>query len=290
MRKRAIPLAVAALLLASASPAAAVSRGRVAVFPRVRLDAPVVTLADLLPATAPFDLRLRARKISFGAAPLPGALRRLTRAEIVGRSGARLAAELAIPSSVVVERASRRISRREVLRAIRAALRGKGFANADRLTTRDVRIGVPIRVTVADAGLRVLGMTLDPELRTGVFRLWTANDHRVRPFDVMVRPVDGLGRWLEQASGRQAFPNPASGPDSSSAQRTQWARPERGKPLVLPWQPASLLLVTGTMEIHTVVEPLERGYLGEVIRVRMKSTRQVFRARVVAPDFLEARF
>jgi len=287
-------LLMVGLALALGAGARAESRGRVRMFPRVLVDSASMTLADLLPAAAPGGVRDRAARILLGAAPLAGSPRRFSREEIESWLGPRLAGELEIPESVVVERRARELSREEVLAAIRAALGEKGFLNAGALGLEDVSVGMPVMVTTAEPGLRVLGMKLDPALHLAVFRLWTAKEQAVRPFDVIVRPVDGLAQWMA--------PTTATGTDAASRlieARTRMAERaaaiarrarQRGKPLVMALRTASLVLVSGTMEIHTTVEALERGYLGEIIRVRMKNTRQVIRAKVVAPGCLEAGF
>lgn len=296
MKRRDIRIVVVALALALVSGAGAIVPSRILLASHVRIDKDSLTLADLLPATAPERLRLQSARISLGSAPMPGSRRRMSRAEIENLLSTRLVSELAVPPTIIVERASRELSRREVFVAIRAALVRIGFPGADELGLGDLRFGMPVRVTEENTGLQVLGMRLDPTLHLAIFRLWTARQADVRPFDVMVRPVAGLGQWLERLPG-QARPSSPSARLVREVARASlrpvgiWrARKPRGKPLVMPWQPASLLLVSGTMEIHTTVEPLERGYLGQVVRVRMSTTKQIFLAQVIAPDCLEARF
>jgi Chaperone for flagella basal body P-ring formation len=265
-------------------------RGRVRAVHLVRVKADSVTLADFLPAGTPQGVRSRAARIVLGAAPLAGSPRRFSREEIERRLGPELAGEIEIPASVVVERRARELSREEVFGAIRAALGKKGFANAAGLHLADVELGMPVMVTEADPGLRVLGMRFDPVLQLAIFRLWTANEHEIRPFDVIVRPVDGLGAWLDTADGgaRRMQARARIAERAARMARRMW-RP-RGKPLVMALRMASLVLVSGTMEIHTTAEALEPGYLGQVIRVRMTNTRQVMRAKVVGTDYLEAGF
>ena len=278
------------LALALGAGARAESIARVRLFARARVDAASVTLADLLPAAAPGGMRSRAARIVLGAAPLAGSPRRFSREEIARRLGPELAGEIEIPASVVVERRARELSREEVFAAIRWKIEEKGFANAAALGPGDMRLGMPVMVTTADPGLRVLGMKFDPVLHLAVFRLWTAKEQQVRPFDVMVRPVDGLGAWLGRANGgARQFEAPAQVAERVAAIARRERRP-RGKPLVMALRTASLVLVSGTMEIHTTVEALEPGYLGRVIRVRMTNTRQVLRAKVVGTDCLEAGF
>jgi hypothetical protein len=294
--KRTIIGTVAALALGLVPGAGAAVSVRIPLASHVRIDKTPLTLADLLPAAAPERLRSESAGISLGSAPLPGSQRQLSRAEIEGLLGARLAGELQIPEAVVVERVSRELSRRQVFAAIRTSLVRNGFRGAGELTAKDVQFGMPVRVTAEDPGLQVVGMRLDPTLHLAVFRLWTAKEARVRPFDVMVQPVAGLEQWLERtAGGGRLARRPArlvrTTARSGAHPRTIWrARKPRGKPLVMPWQTASLLLISGTMEIHTTVEPLARGYLGQLVRVRMSQTKQIFLAQVVAPDCLEARF
>ena len=189
---RAQRLLIVGLAFALGAGARAESRGRVRLFPRVRVDSASMTLADLLPAAAPDGMRERAARILLGAAPLAGSPRRFSRAEIESRLDSRLARELEIPASVVVERRARELSREEVLAAIRAALGEKGFQNAGALGLEDVSVGMPVMVTTAEPGLRVLGMKLDPVLHLAVFRLWTAKEQAVRPFGVMGQAGDGL--------------------------------------------------------------------------------------------------
>jgi hypothetical protein len=264
-------------------------RGRVRAVHLVRVEADSVTLADFLPAGTPQGVRSRAARIVLGAAPLAGSPRRFSREEIERRLGPELAREIEIPASVVVERRARELSREEVLGAIRAALGKKGFADAAELHVADVQLGMPVMVTAANPGLRVLGMKFDPALHLAIFRLWTAKEREIRPFDVMARPVGGLGAWLGTTDGARGM----EARDRAAARAAMMARRERrpqGKPLVMALRMASLVLVSGTMEIHTTAEALEPGYLGQVIRVRMTSTRQVMRAKVVGADCLEAGF
>jgi hypothetical protein len=282
-------VAIGGAALGLALSACGEARGRVRLSPLVRVDADSVTLADFLPARTPQGMRSLASRIVLGAAPLAGSSRRFSREEIESRMGPEMAREIEIPASVVVERRAREISRTEVLGAIRAALEEKGFADAAELHVADVQVGMPVMVTAANPGLGVLGMKFDPALRRAIFRLWAEKEREIRPFDVIVRPVGGLGTWLGKTSGARV----AGARDRIAARAAMMARPERrpqGKPLVMALRIASLVLISGTMEIHTTAETLEPGYLGQVIRVRMASTRQVMRAKVVGVDCLEAEF
>ncbi|MDE3137486.1 MAG: flagella basal body P-ring formation protein FlgA [Acidobacteriota bacterium] len=283
---RAVSVAGLALALSSAATAESLSRRHLPA--HVRVDAASVTLADLLPA-APAGMRARAARIVLGAAPLAGSLRRFSREEIERRLGPELAREIEAPESVVVERQARELSREEVFAAIRAALEEKGFANAVKLRPADLQLEMPVMVALSDTGVRVVAMSFDPTLGLAVFRMWTAKEPQIRPFDVMVRPVDGMGAWLETTNGgERKVPARAHISDQAAAARRE--RRPRGKPLVMALHTAILVLLTGTMEIHTTAEALEPGYLGQIIRVRMTSTRQVLRAKVVGTDCLEAGF
>lgn len=296
MRKHIIRFGIFVFALVLTTCAGAAWQTPIRIASRVRVKAESLTMADLLPANVPGQIRAQARRIELGAAPLPGSRRRLSRAAIKALLGRKMSAKLILPANVLVERDSRELSREEVLAAIRKTLTRRGFDNVGTLTPEDVQFGVPVRVTTRRPGLRVIGMHIDPALRLAVFRLWTTSESDVRPFDVTLRPVGGLKVWLESVTGEGR-----SAHGQAPTVRTRilpvagagiiWpARRQRPKPLVLPWQTASLLLISGTMEIHTTAEPLERGYLGQVIRVRVHKTRRVFRATVVAPDCLEAKF
>jgi hypothetical protein len=287
-------LSIAALALALCAAAVAEAHGPVLVSSRVSVDKASLTLADLLPLSAPKSLRSRAALVSLGAAPLPGALRQMSRAEIEARVGRGMSGELEIPSDILVERTARELSRQEVFGAIRAALAKNGFPGIDHLQPRDIRFQMPVMVTQEHPSVRVLGMKLDRALRQAIFRLGMSNETAVRPFDVMVRPVGGLNAWLESGKVKEdaTIAAPRVIPARAAAGAgTVWHAPKpKKKPLVLPWQTASLFLTSGTMEIHTTAQPLERGFLGQVIRVRVIKSKQIFQAKVVGRDCLEARF
>jgi hypothetical protein len=279
---------IAGLALAPGSGAGAESLARVRLPAHVSVEADSLTLADLLPA-APVGVRTRAARIVLGPAPLVGSSRRFSREAIERRLGPELAREIEVPESVVVERRARELSQAEVFAAIRAALGEKGFTNAAALRPADVLLEMPVMVTASDPGLRVVLMSFDPTLGLAVLRLWTAKERAIRPFDVMVRPVEGLGTWLETVNGGARMAQTRARVSEQVA-AARWERRPRGKPLVMALRTASLVLVSDTMEIHTTAEALEPGYLGEIIRVRMTSTRQVVRAKVVGTDSLKAGF
>lgn len=197
---------------------------------------------------------------------------------------------LEIPSSFVMERKPIELSRGHVFRAIQAALLKNGFPGASQLRPADVQFQMPLKLTRPHPIVRVIGAAFDPELQMAVFRLETANEAGMGPFDAIVRPVDGLKAWLEPADAREAVARNVSFLARTTRDSAWRARRPRGKPVVMPLQMVNLVLITGSMEIHTVAETLEPGYLGQVIRVRMNKTRQIFRARVIAPDYLEAQF
>lgn len=203
---------------------------------------------------------------------------------------AAMAHRMEIPSRVVVERRTPELSRRDVFRAIRAALVKNGFPEAGRLRPVDVQFQMPLKCTQPHPRVRVIGASFDPELQMAVFRLQTANEADVGPFDAMVRPVAGLKAWLEPADARAAEARTASFLRRAPRNSAWRVHKARAKPAVMPLQTVNLVFLAGNMEIHTTAETLEQGYLGQVIRVRMNKTRKIFRAKVVAPDYLEARF
>jgi flagella basal body P-ring formation protein FlgA len=60
--------------------------------------------------------------------------------------------------------------------------------------------------------------------------------------------------------------------------------------LVEPKKPASLHVISGTMQMFLDVLPLDRGVLNDTVRVRVPGTGRILLGRVVAAGRLEAQF
>ncbi len=245
-----------------------------------------VLLSDLLPTSAPGSLRARAALISMGAAPQPGSTRILERDAVERQvSGSEeMLAEVSVPERIMVSRDSRPITLNEVFEAIRIALKQNGIPAAATLQPQDVLLETQIFVGPGDSGLQVMRMDLDRGLRRARFLLWPSRSPRVLPFFVTVqlagelplaplRPPREFGRFLQD-----------------SVTTAVAARPAKPEILVAPGERATLTLRSEALRIFADVISLERGTLGQQVRVRMVDTGKIFNALVDGRAHLEVKF
>jgi hypothetical protein len=98
-----------------------------ALLAEARVAGESIYLSDLLPAEATPGMREAAGKIRLGAAPPPGGTLTLTGERIAGLLPEAARQQMVIPPHVLVHRASRPVTREEVVAAIQAALRRNGL-------------------------------------------------------------------------------------------------------------------------------------------------------------------
>jgi hypothetical protein len=221
-----------------------------------------------------------------GAAPQPGNMRILEHDALERRAGEseEVMAEVSVPERIVVSRDSRPITLSEVFEAIRSALHRSGAPAAATLQPGDVFLESQVFVGPGDSGLRVMRMDIDRGLRRARFLLWPSRSPKVLPFFVTVRfagemPSGPLRTAIE--FGRIARP---------SAMPTAAARPAKQEILVAAGESATLTLHSDTLRIFVDVVSLERGTLGQQIRVRMPQTGKIFNAQVDGRAHLEVKF
>jgi hypothetical protein len=258
---------------------------RIELLREVSITGTRIMLSDLLPANAPAPLRARAAEISMGAAPQPGATRILERDAVERRAGGseELLAEVSVPERIVVSRNSRPITLTEVFEAIRAALKQSGMPAAATLQPADVLLESQVFVGPGEPGIQVMRMDLDRELRRVRFLLWPSRSPKVLPFFVtvqlpgepplvLIRPPGEFGRLERTPVITQAV-----------------AHPVKQEILVGTGERATLTLHSDTLRIFVDVVSLERGTLGQRIRVRMPDTGKIFSAQVDGRNHLEGK-
>jgi hypothetical protein len=242
-------------------------------------------LSDLLPEGAPGSLRARATEISLGIAPQLGNTRTLERDAMMNRISVSpdILSEITVPDRVMVSREARPITASEVLGAIRKALEHSGVRAAQTLRPEDILFQSRVFVSPGDAGLQVMRMEFDAGLRRARFLLWPSLDPTVLPFFVTAR-LDGdlLPAAVHGAEPGQSLSRPgiSPAPKPLAAQEI----------LVSPGERATLLLRSATLQMFADVAPLERGALGQQIRVRVLDTGKIFNARVDGRAHLEVKF
>jgi flagellar basal body P-ring formation protein FlgA len=318
MRKGLTFLALATLLLlapGARAVAPAPTDGRISLRRHVTLNASRLTLADLLPATAPESLRKATRGITLGAAPQPPGSRILYRQQLRFLLSAQpnLLSHFDIPDEVVVRRSYRLLTRKEVIQAIQTALGNEGAQGLGATDLSHVRFSFPVYVTKPDPGLRVIRIECEPSRGETRFRLWTAGEPAILPFDVTVRRTVNVptlvarhtlapGEVVSASDFTVALrPAPRSSPDlPAAASDFQGLEPRtlvrKGQPvdrnefgqavLVQPDTLATLIVQGGAFNIKTMVTPLQQGVMGQEIRVRNIESRQVVEARVAGRDLL----
>lgn len=267
---------------------------RVELLGRVSVSGKQVLLSDLLPRTASEKLRLAATEVSLGRAPQPGSERSIGRADIqhalVGYTGT--FNSLSLPNRIMVSSAARSITVDEAYQAIRAQLRRSNNAAAESLRPEDVQLGAQVFVRPGDAGLRVMRVDVDAILGRARFLLWPANDPEVVPFFATVRFDKASDERLAHSDAARLSPISArSAPGLAAERRSMLAETTRAairETMVQPGQRAVLTMENAKMQITVDVVPLERGSLGQSIRVRMADSGKIVTAEVIGRARLEA--
>jgi len=297
-----------ALGSALAAPVEHVSR--VSLLDQVEVRGNSIFLSDLLPSQASALMRSSAQGILIGIAPQPGSTRILDGDKLAGMIGAANGVdEIDIPKQIIVRRSGRRITREEVIAAIRAALVHSGLPDAD-LQPDDLRVFPSVMVSSVDASLQVRRVDFDDTLNQAKFLM---AERGSVPFLVTAQFRDTN---LMQAATRESTPASVVAPASvdqpaavaanadvavsavpaarpmlrlasgSLVSVSQFASP----PLVEPGKAAVLFLNSGTMRMLLDVTALERGSLNQTVRVRLPGTGKILYAQVTGERRLVASF
>lgn len=304
-------LAVLAFALSAAKPAACGIK--VELPAEVEVIGQSIFLSDLLPSKAPAGVREQAQAVLIGVSPQPGSTRILERNAVANLMGTEMAGELDIPQQIVVRRASRHITREEVVAAIRTALGRNGFSDPG-LQPDDLRVFPSSMVSSGDARLEVRRMDFDDSLKEARFVmaergslpfLVTAelqNGLPVRASDDDIPP--GNKPTLDDVRPKATTPNSTATPQGSRPEdsaRTHSVRfltssgfaggiQQNSAPLVEPGKIARLLVTSGEMQMLLYVNPLERGALDQIVRVKLPGTGKVLQAKVTGERQLESIF
>jgi hypothetical protein len=261
------------------------------------VDGGSIYLSDLLPNSAPSRVRLAAQEILVGQSPRPGSIRVLTSEglERVLDDQQSLSNELQVPEQIIVRRSGRLVTREEVTQAIQSSLRHNEDFSKVVISPDNVRFAAAVLVSTANADLRVTRIEMDQPLHQLNFWLVSGADPAILPFLVSARPQDvsnGLPGFDNDASTDATAAGSTSGRWSSALFRSHPPRAtERPATIVEAGKTAQLHLISGkTSEMFLAAIALERGSLGQRIRVRLESTGRVLEAQVVGMGQLEAEY
>lgn len=313
----AIALLLAILCASDGRPVAFAAAERdprpIPLFAHVLVRTGTLTLADLLPPTAPPKLRAEAGGIPLGSAPQPAMARIIYRQQLqfLLKDHASILTQLSLPRQIVVQRFYRTITKGEVILAIRRALGTQGLDGG--LGLSSVELPTPAYTTKDDPGLEVIRISADPARHTTAFRLWTSKEPGNLPFTVFVPRTIKLPTLVARhvlASGDIASATDfsvelrpqdrkISGPKTTAKALSGLEvrglvragepveRDEFERPVLVDAGALATLIVRGKgFNIKTIVTPLEQGVLGQEIRVRNTESKQVVEARVDGRDRL----
>ncbi len=278
IRRTSTSLALLLLLCgASAVPGARAGTLRIALLDGAEVHGDVILLADLLPKDVPHFLRDIAGKISLGASPQIGSSRSLSRSIVLAAVVANglHPSEFQIPEVMTVNQPSHLVTREEAFAAIRKALAHHKDAALMAFQPEDLSFSA-VQLPDQASQLAVTEVAFDEFIGRARFRLWSTSAPAIHPFYVTA-----------QLSSR-----PAAIPSTSiPARNTGSTAISAASPvLVEPGRSARLRLHSSNSSIFLEVRPLQRGRLGEIIRVRLPANGRTFRARVLESGDLDADF
>jgi hypothetical protein len=180
-------------------------------------------------------------------------------------------------------------ARGQILTAIKGGLVRRMVTNGSSLRADDLKIQTLFGPGATDATIELDSLKYDPLRKETLFWLTRPSAPRGLPLLVMAkwRPASSTGYAASGEQGSQASSaskepsrtNPLDGPGRRRTNRV-------GRPLVFPGY--TLLMVSQGQNYRTVrtVVPLERGYQGQLIRVKDPLTRQVLEAEVLQAGLL----
>ncbi len=290
-----------ALLLVPAAAVAEQNCGKVSVVTSAEVTGRKLVLADLLaPGVCP-ELRQAASAVELGSAPLPGSVRVLEGGEVrrllVETLGALGNGEIEIneseiPQRILVRHAGLTKSCDEIWETVAQQLRAHSSAAAEFAIPaalvedprpRAVDCGAANRVPHG-ARLELSKIFWDPALRSWEFSLHCADSRDCIPFLVRLR-ASSPARLIAQVPNRAAI----AVATSRSATPRQAIAPHTGSELLVrPGQTVTLRWEQEGIRLVLPVTCLDRGALGESVRVRIRSSNRVLRAEVIGPGELRS--
>jgi hypothetical protein len=271
-------LTLSALLASFAASAVAAGGLRIALLSNTEIQGDSIVLANLLPGTVSRRIREVAQTVALGAAPQNGATRQFTRETLtaaISFSGLS-PADFVIPESVTIRRGGRLLSLEEIYAAIQSSLAKNPVPGIPPFQLRDLILNTDVRVPPGDAGLQVTQVTFDQFIGRARFRLWSRSAPAVLPFFVTARVSSAVPV------------SPSASKLLTIAAHSSNTLDTSGLVLVQPGRPARLHLHSSNMDMLLQVLPLQRGRLGEVIRVRLAVTGRTMQALVAGDAYLDA--
>jgi hypothetical protein len=253
---------------------------RVVLLADVQVQGDAILLANLLPPNAPRAISDAAGKITLGSAPQNGTPRQLSNDAIVAAiqdAGLR-PASFVVPPTVTVHRSGRPLSQLDIWPAIQSFLEKHPVNALRNLQPSDLTFAASVAISGNNNRLAVTRLTFDAALDRYNFCLRIQNVPGAQRFEVTARiPSSRSG------IGRRGFQQTGTSGDAAVLSASAMV-------LVDPRQSAHLRLHSPDSEMLLAVQPLQRGHLGETIRVRLRPSGKTLQARVVGRNALDAIF
>ena len=279
-----------------------------------------IFLSDLLPTSAPPGVRVPAQEILVGQSPQPGSVRVLSIDTLVRLlDDQNMLNEVDVPEQIVVRRSGHLITNQEVTEAIRATLSRNRMFSTVQIMPEDVRFSAAVLVSTANADLRVTRIELDRTLHQMKFWLVSRADPAILPFMVIARPSGGTAELAKMLGGPAIQAAAVDVKLQSNAPKTESNIADLKPDQKLGLKPdltldlkrdlnherpaqsaaafvdvgkiANLHLVSGTgSQMFLTATALERGALGQSIRVKIRTTGKILDAHVVGRGQLEAEY
>jgi hypothetical protein len=240
-----------------------------------------ILLSNLLSRDAPWSVRQTSEAVFVAPAPRLGTSRTMSSATIAEalETAGWSTSSFIIPERVSVKRVGRLVTREEIIAAIQSAVATTSQGDQHAYRLEDVRLDSAVRISVSDPGVRMTQMVLDQTTGCTWFRFRATAAPAVLPFYA----TDCTPSSTRKSS---VIPSFASANVASSNLPSEIASPV----LVDPGRPARLCLRSHDSEMLLIVQPLQRGRLGEIIRVRLAGTGKTLNGRVTGPAYLDAAY
>jgi hypothetical protein len=270
------------LLFCGASAPAIATSGvlRVVLLTDAEVRGDTILLANLLPPNVPRALCDAAGKIVLGSAPQTGASRRLSQDAIIAaiQDAGMPPTSFVVPPTVTVHHTAHRLTPQDVWPAIQSFLEKHPVDQLGSLRPADLSLDASVATTGDIIKIAVTRLTFDAALRHASFRLRLQNVAGAQPVHVTARipspSADAPHPWFRQIAMSHDVHPPAVD----------------ALVMVDPRQSARLRLHSTDSEMLLAVQPLQRGHLGETIRVRLRASGKTLQALVVGENALDAIF
>lgn len=244
-----------------------------------------IWLSDLLPFGAPTDLKEMGKSVELGLAPQAGTVRSMTREQIVLRVAEHgdLLRRLRIPAQITVQRTGWPIRGELILAAVSKFLQTQGWKDRIPPGVAWLHWSGAIASRNENVELQVTGVKPDIGQHTLEVRLRCVDRSLCSTF---LAVVTLLHQFAAAAKNGQS---PSAGQTVASSRLRSVRGTNREPGLVERGASAQLKMEGDGMEISLPVVCLERGSLGEQIRVRAAGN-HVLLAEVVGSNQLHASF